>query len=41
MQISTAFNIAFPIGGFFASFPVSALLKRTDKYEHVYWGVSC
>ena len=38
VRISTAFNIAFPIGGFLASFPVSKLLQRTDQNEHVYWG---
>jgi len=41
VQFSTAFNFAFPVGGFCASLPVSWLLQRTEEdAEHIYFGIS-
>jgi len=33
-----AFHVAFPVSGFIATFPVTAILERTDSRPHVYWG---
>ena len=40
-QISTFFNYAFPIGGFFTAFPASKLLDKVGggDRDHVYWGL--
>jgi len=32
------FHVAFPVSGFIATFPVTAILERTDSRPHVYWG---
>jgi len=39
--ISTTFNLAFPIGGFCASLPVSILLQRVGDRACVCWALTC